>query len=187
MRTMRNPRRGSRPCCQSSLMGLRVVRQTSMARISLGASLGWILAADAGSRRSSKRWRYVRAALGSARAETLTKLIGALRTGEEAFQQSAQVKPGAADHDGKMSALRDFFQSGAGLAGVFAGGERARRIDDIDQMMRDAGAIFARGFGGADFEVAIDSNRVATDDLAARIALPAGWQEQTCRRRWGRG
>jgi len=34
--------------------------------------------------------------------------------------------------------------------------------------MRNAGAVFARGLGGADFKVAVDGNRIATDDFAGK-------------------
>src|SRR5271166_6684301 len=68
-----------------------------------------------------------------------------------------------------MAALRDFIQRDASLAGVFAGGERLARLGDIDEAMRDEGAVFVRGFSGTDFEIAIDGNRVATDDLAGEL------------------
>ena len=45
------------------------------------------------------------AAFAGTRAQAFAQFVGALRAGEQAFEQRAQVKAGAADHDGKMPAL----------------------------------------------------------------------------------
>ena len=46
-----------------------------------------------------------------------------------------------------------------------------RRLDDVDQVMRDAALLGDRHFVGADVEAAIHRRRVAVDDLAA---MPLG-------------
>src|ERR1039457_1775171 len=65
-----------------------------------------------------------------------------------------------------MPTLCESRQRGACLAGIFAGGEGFIGLGDVDQVMRDAGAIFTRRLGGANFKVPIYSNRIATDNLS---------------------
>jgi hypothetical protein len=105
-------------------------------------------------------------ALRRTRPQALAKLVRSLRAGEQAFQQSAQVKPSAANNDGKMPTLHNRRQSRACLAGVFPGTERVSGLGDVDQVMRNASAIFARRLRRTNLEIAIHSNRVATDNLA---------------------
>ena len=56
------------------------------------------------------------------------------------------------------------------------------RIDDVDQMMRDAAAIGVGNLVGADVEPAIDRGRIAVDDLAA-VALGDRQRQRALARR----
>jgi hypothetical protein len=128
-----------------------------MARTTLGVSLGWMLAAAWGSRR---------AALLLSCPQALAQFLQALRAGEQAFQQRAQVQTGSAHHDRSAPAPLDVVQHLACAAGVFAGGHIVAGIDGVKQVMRCAGAFCRRWFGAADVEVAIDGDRIAVDDFA---------------------
>ena len=85
---------------------------------------------------------------------------------EQAFGQGAQVEAGSAGDDGQFAAAGNIAQGGAGLAAVFAGGEGLIGIGDVDEVMRNAGALFGAGLGGAEVHAAIDGNGIATDDFA---------------------
>src|SRR5271169_1070119 len=109
------------------------------------------------------------AAISNALAQSFTKVVGALRAWEQAFEQGVQVKSGTANHNGETSSLCNFCQRSTGLTGVFAGGERFAGLDNIDKVMGDACAVLARRLGGADLKVAINGDRVATDYLAGEL------------------
>src|SRR5271157_700042 len=100
-----------------------------------------------------------------ARAQAVTKFVGALRAGEQTFEQGAQVKAGAAYHDWKTPPSCDLGQRRTRLARVLASRKGPAGLGDIDQVMRNAGPIVAWRLGSADFEVAIHSNRIATNNL----------------------
>jgi hypothetical protein len=65
-----------------------------------------------------------------------------------------------------MAILPDFIQGRPRLPPVFASGKCLTRLGDIDQMVWDSRAFVARGFGGSYFEISINRNRIATDNLA---------------------
>ncbi len=88
------------------------------------------------------------------------------RSGEEAFCKRAEVEAGSAGDDGELSAAGDFAEGGAGAAAVFAGSKWLVGIGDIDEVMRDAGALCESGLGGADIHAAIDGDGIATHNLA---------------------
>ena len=115
------------------------------------------------------RWRYPEPRSVSARPQALAKLVGTLRPGKQAFEQRAQIQASTADHDRQMTALRNLANRRPRLPGILAGGERLTRFGDIDQVMRNSAAIFARRLGSPDLEVAINRNRVATDNLAGEL------------------
>ena len=66
---------------------------------------------------------------------------------------------------------------------VFAGGERLVRLGDVEQMMWNECALLARRLGCADLKIAIQSDRIATDDFAGELLAQDGWQVPICRRR----
>src|ERR1035438_5949172 len=95
------------------------------------------------------------AAVRSLFAQALAQLFRALRAGEEPFEQSAQVQPGATDYDGQMMAQVDFGEHLPRLAGIFAGGDVLRGIDNIEKTMRRGRELSGAGLGGADIKLAV--------------------------------
>ena len=91
------------------------------------------------------------------------------RGGEEAVDERAQVEAGAAGDDGQVAAFGDAGEGFAGQAAVVAGGAGLVGPGDVDQVVRDEGALFVRGLGGADLHLAIDGDGVAADDLAVEL------------------
>ena len=158
--------------------------QTSMARMSFGWSLAWMFAAAAGSRLQQQAMEISRAAFRRARSQPLSQLIGSLRTGKQAFQQSAQVKAGTANYDWKMFALCNFGQCRARLPRILPGGKPSVGSATSIRWCRNTGAVFARRLGRPDFKVAINSNRVATDDLAGELLGERDGQSGLSRGRW---
>jgi len=101
----------------------------------------------------------------SAFTQPLAQLLGTLRTGEQAFQQRAQIQASPADYDRQSSPLLDLVQDLAGLAGVFASGDVAGRLHKIEEVMGNAGALGGRGFGGANLELAKHGDRITVHNL----------------------
>ena len=65
--------------------------------------------------------------------------------------------------------MGDLAEGCAGLAGVVAGGEGMVGGGDVDEVVRNEGALFERGLGGAEVHAAIDGYGVATDDFAVEL------------------
>ena len=86
----------------------------------------------------------------------------------EAVQQGAKIEACAAGDDGELVAIADLGERGAGEAGVVAGGGGLVRVEQVEAVVGDAGAVGGRGFGGADVHAAIDRNRVAGEDFAVK-------------------
>jgi hypothetical protein len=99
-------------------------------------------------------------------AEALTQVFVTGGAGEEAISQSAEVEAGSAGDDGEFSAAGNFAEGSSGLPAVVAGGEGLVGVGDVDEVMRDAGALFGCGFGAAEIHAAIDGDGIATDDFA---------------------
>ena len=55
------------------------------------------------------------------------------------------------------------------FAGPFTGGVVDVRRDEIDQVMRDAFALFERDFGGGDLDLFVDLDRITVDDFAVEF------------------
>ena len=64
------------------------------------------------------------------------------RCGEEAVEERAGVEAGAAGEDGEGVEVGE---DGAGLAGVVAGGARFRGVVEVEQVVRDEGALSGSG------------------------------------------
>jgi hypothetical protein len=109
--------------------------------------------------------------------ETLPKFGITSGTGKESARQRTVVEAGAADHE-RQSAARDHLTDDpARILSVLRSSVLARRINDVDQMMRDAATLGRRHLVGADVEAAVDGCRVAVDDLAA-VALGSRERER---------
>ncbi len=81
-------------------------------------------------------------------------------------KQRAQVEAAPSDHDRKTPARFDLGDRRASLAGELARRPALARIEDVDQMVRDALALGATGLRGADVEAPIRLERVGIDDFA---------------------
>jgi hypothetical protein len=69
-----------------------------------------------------------------------------------------------------MAALGDSTDLARGVPRIPSRGILLRRIDDVDQMMRNSLLLFDGNFVGTDVEAAIHRGRIARDDLAAEAA-----------------
>ena len=107
-----------------------------------------------------------RAAKLGALAELFAQRFMARRRGEEAIEQRAQVEACSATDDGQAAALRDLADGLAGEAAVVSGGAGLVGRGDVDEVVRDAGALGQGGLGCADLHAAIDGDGVAGDDFA---------------------
>jgi hypothetical protein len=103
----------------------------------------------------------------SAEAFALAGLLGRRR--EEALDERAQVEAGAASDDGQVTSFRNPSERFASLTAVVPRGAGFIGPDDIDHVVLNEGALFARGFGCADFHLAINGYGVAADDLAIEL------------------
>jgi hypothetical protein len=99
-------------------------------------------------------------------AEALTQVFVTSGAGEEAICKCAEIEAGSTGDDGEFVAVGNFAQGCAGLPAVVAGGEGLVGVGDVDEVMRDAGALFGCGFGGAEVHAAIDGDGIATDDFS---------------------
>lgn len=102
-------------------------------------------------------------------AEADAEFFGALRSREQAFKKSAEVEASASDDDGEILALANFGEGFARHAGIFSGGNVAGGIDEIQEMMRGAGAFCGSRLGGADFEFAVHGHGIAIDDFSVEM------------------
>src|SRR5215813_9660090 len=102
---------------------------------------------------------------------------------EEPGGQSSQIKPGAADQNRPLPSRFDVGDYSLRLFGPGHGGEVDRRLDDVDQVMRDAATLFHRDFGRGYVEAAVDLNGIAVDDLAAEAFGQGDAQIALARRR----
>ena len=91
------------------------------------------------------------------------------RGGKEAVDEGAEVEASASGDDGKVAAFGDTCEGFAGEAAVVPCGAGLVGPRDVDHVVRDEGALFVRGFGGADLHLAIDGDRVTADDLAVEV------------------
>ena len=74
-------------------------------------------------------------AAGFAGRQPVAQILIARGAFEQAVQQSAQIKTGAAGHDRQLAARGNPGDGLAGQARIFAGGEQFVGIDDIDQVV----------------------------------------------------
>ena len=113
---------------------------------------------------------------------------GGVTTGsrEQAARQSTEVKTGPAGDNREPTARVDIADDGRRVMRVLRGRVLTGRVDDVDQMMRNAAAISQRHFVGANIETTSDSRRIAVDDLAV-VALGDCQRQRACRWRSARG
>ena len=90
------------------------------------------------------------------------------RVGVEPARDGAQVQPGSADEDGNAVPLADPGQGRTRVADEVGHGERLVRVDEVEAVMGDAGALGGRHLRGPDVQAAEDLPRVGRDDLGGR-------------------
>src|SRR5437899_2296406 len=93
--------------------------------------------------------------------QTLAQFLGTLRADEESLQKGAEIQSGSANHNRQSLPRLDLSQHVAGLARVFSGGDVARRINKIEQMVGSAGALGERWFCRTNLELTIHGDRIA--------------------------
>ena len=89
--------------------------------------------------------------------------------GEEAVEESMGVEAGASGEDRECVALGERGENEACMAGVVAGGAGFVGVVEIEQVVWDEESFGGRGFGGAELHVAVDSDRVAGEDLGVEV------------------
>src|SRR5881397_3819845 len=92
------------------------------------------------------------------------------RARKEAACQRAIVEPRPAHENREFAASVNPAHGGRGVPRVLGCRVLVHRINDVDQVMRDAAPGFERHFVCTDVESSIDGRRVAVDDLAV-VAL----------------
>src|SRR5215470_13931240 len=75
---------------------------------------------------------------------------------EEPGGQRSEIKPRAADHDRALPSCFDVGDDSLRLFGPGHGGEVDSRLDEVDQVMRDAATLSHRDFGRGDVEAPVD-------------------------------
>src|ERR1035437_5036639 len=100
-----------------------------------------------------------------AATQSVAQFFRPLRTGEESFDQSAEIESGSSADNRQALALLDRAQDLPPQAGKLSGADIVERIDTIHQVMRNFRALRRAGLGRADFELAVHRHRIAVDDL----------------------
>ena len=84
----------------------------------------------------------------------------------ETVEQRAEVEAGAAGDDRQAPTGGDGGERLAGVAGPVAGVETLVGIDEVEEVVRDEGAVGGGGLGGADLHAAVHADGVAGEDFA---------------------
>lgn len=113
----------------------------------------------------------------------------------EPLRQRLVVQHRAAREQRRAAARGDLTDQAQRVGAETRGRIRVGRIDDVDQMVRHARALFARRLRGADIHVAVDERRIDADDLdraargerqrRGRLARCGGAEQAGDRRRRG--
>ena len=96
---------------------------------------------------------------------TFTQLFGPLGRLCQAFEQRAKVKPGSGGDDRQLPAPVHVFEHIEGSPAIFTGRENFVRLDEINEMMRDATLFGGRHFARANIEVTINLSGIADEDF----------------------
>ena len=112
----------------------------------------------------------------------LGRHVGKLSRDLQVVDDRSEVEAGAADEDRHRSSLTDAIDRVAGERLELADGEGVGRVDQIDEMVSDAGLLGCRGCGGADVHPAVDLHRVDRDEFCL-TASPANAIDERKRKR----
>ncbi len=118
---------------------------------------------DSGQLGVQRRRTFEFCAFAQLRAE---RLVGG-RTFKEPVHQAHQVERRAGDDESALAARLNIGDGPIGEFDVARNAERFARLGDVDQMMRDGGALRGRGLGRADVHAAIDLHRIDAENLGA--------------------
>src|SRR5260370_4928308 len=108
-------------------------------------------------------------ALRGALSQALTPVFGPWRSGKKALKQGAEIKASAPNDDRQVMASADLVNGPARQAGIVSGCELLRGRDNVNQVVRDAPALFRSWFGRAHVELAVYADRVATANLSLQL------------------
>jgi hypothetical protein len=98
--------------------------------------------------------------------EATTQGFVCLWTDEEWLSQCAEVETSAADEERDVTTTLDLFDLCHCFAGPFDTGVVDVGRDEVDQVMWDASSFIEGNFGGPDFDLLINLNRITVDYLA---------------------
>ena len=109
--------------------------------------------------------------LGALALDSRLQLLAKGRVGRHlgdapSVEQRAHVLSGAADHDRHAARRLDLADDGARPSQVQRQTELFIRVDEVQHVVDDPGALIGRGLGRADVHVPVDLPRVGADDLA---------------------
>ena len=82
-------------------------------------------------------------------------------------EQGVDVQPGPAHEHGRFARGEQPVADRPGLLHIAGDGVVLPGLADVEHVVRDKGALFGRGLGGADVHAAVDLHGVGRDDLAA--------------------
>ena len=99
-------------------------------------------------------------------AQAQAQLFRSLRPGKEPLEQRPQIQSCSSTDDGELPANGDLLHNRASLAGIFARTDIAKRIDAVEEMMRDFGTLTPRWLRGTDIEVTVHRYRITVDDFS---------------------
>ena len=74
-------------------------------------------------------------------AKALAQFFGARWSREQALEQGLQIKSGTTNDDGQAPVSGNLGDGSTGQLGIIAGGEWLGRIGNVEQVMRNAGAL----------------------------------------------
>ena len=113
--------------------------------------------------------KVLRTAEGGSLPKALAKSLRAAGKIVKAFEKSAKIETGTDSEDGKLAAMRDFFESLQGVATVVSGSENVLGFGEIYEVMGNSVLLRWRDFAGAYIEVAVNLSGVAADDFAIEL------------------
>jgi len=103
-----------------------------------------------------------------ARGQTCTQIVIARRTGEQSVQQRPKVEPGPASHHRYVVTCGNFTECVRCPTRELARSEDFVRINNVDEVVRDAAPLCQRHLGCPNVKMAIDLQRITIDDFALK-------------------
>lgn len=95
------------------------------------------------------------------------------RSGEEPFEESLEIKAGAAHNEGEFAPLPNETDSPQALSDKIGGGELYRRGDEIQEMVRNPLPHFKGRLVCADIKSLVDLTGITIDDFSVELLREA--------------